>query len=191
MNEKPVHQFIRPAGIPSGEAFGVPDVWRVGRFAPSWLADSLREALHHGPEARRREVIFAVCFAESYLFEWIRDEVLRGEYRQLADYFPEESRRGIREKYRELPRRLHGAGLLPELPDFGGPHGEQWNRLVEYRDSLIHAVVSRPDQSTGNPWDEIRQLRAGWALDVVRERVRRLHLAARTEVPAWLLNVRR
>src|SRR5262245_31238247 len=43
-----------------------------GGFAIAWYADALKEARvgagdHH---ERRREIVFAVCCAESYLWEW-------------------------------------------------------------------------------------------------------------------------
>ena len=49
------------------------ELWRSASWASRWFADASREA-HIGPDvdARRREIVFAVCFVESYLFEWTR-----------------------------------------------------------------------------------------------------------------------
>src|SRR5688572_8466411 len=121
---KPPPQAIGPASIPSEEAVGVPAVrpvdrvikvpsiqataivipptiWSTYSFAPEWFADARHEARtgtdHH---ARRREIVFAVCCAESYLVEWVRDEVLRSEFRRINEFFPPNPRHpeGVRDK---------------------------------------------------------------------------------------------
>src|SRR5437763_1505475 len=67
---------------------GAATLWLTYSFAPEWFEDALHEARtgqeHH---ARRREIVFAVCFAESYLLEWVRDEVLKGDFPRLNRYF--------------------------------------------------------------------------------------------------------
>ena len=59
-------QIIRPASIASSWAVGTPTIWLNYSFAPEWFNDALTEARtgkdHH---ARRREILFAVCCAES------------------------------------------------------------------------------------------------------------------------------
>lgn len=63
-------QIIRPPSIPSAEAFGMPTIWLSYCFAPEWFADALNEAkTGRDHNTRRREIIFAVCCAESYLVE--------------------------------------------------------------------------------------------------------------------------
>ena len=51
-------------------------VWQNFRFAPDWFEDTRQEAGVSGTPARRREIVFAVCFIESYLYEWVLNEVL-------------------------------------------------------------------------------------------------------------------
>jgi hypothetical protein len=176
-----------------------PRLWTTYNWAREWFADAVVEAKVTGNEAaarsaRRREIISAVCFAESYLFEWVRDEVLKRDFDRLLTYFPSGVRRGADEKWREIPKRLHADRLIPHTPDFGGPHGEEWGTLLEYRDGLIHAAASRPAQHP--PANEPRtvpsaahlnHLAPGWAALVVKERVERLHHAAGTPPPAWLV----
>src|SRR5688572_8593570 len=66
-----------------------PTVWITSSFAPAWFQDALREArMGTDHTARRSEIVFAVCFAESYLVEWVRDAVLKGRMEQLSTYFP-------------------------------------------------------------------------------------------------------
>jgi hypothetical protein len=55
-----------------------PIVWLSDNFSEDWYLDSLHEArsAKNGPDVHnsiRREIIFSVCFLESYIFEWVRD----------------------------------------------------------------------------------------------------------------------
>ena len=74
----------------------------ITHWAKAWFADALDEAKKtQDPQARRREILFAVCFAESYLFEWVRDVVLAGkDPEDLNRYFPPVPRR-----WRRLPEK--------------------------------------------------------------------------------------
>jgi len=74
-------------------------------LAQSWFADALRETKTGGDaHARRREIVFAVCFAETYLFEWVRDEVVRGDVQKLNKYFKPGKHRGLRRNGRTFRR---------------------------------------------------------------------------------------
>ncbi len=65
MSEKKDVTVNVPAGVVS-LSVGIPTIWLTYRFAPEWFEDAIHEAQngkdHH---ARRREIIFAVCAAES------------------------------------------------------------------------------------------------------------------------------
>jgi hypothetical protein len=115
----------------------------IRHYARPWLEDAKRENRLRGRDARRREIIFAVGFAESYLFEWVRDEVLGDRFpERLDEFFPAGGRRGVRRKYADVPRALVDAQLLPELPETGDVDSQDWVKLVEYRDALVHATAS-------------------------------------------------
>ncbi len=175
---------------------GVSNISMSSSFARAWFEDAFNEAqTGQDHNSRRREIIFSICFAESYLFEWVRDEVLQRQYTRLRIYFPPRKKRGVDEKWRDIPKRLHDAKLIPQLPDFRDPHGKEWNILIKYRDGLVHAVASRPQTTsqavTERPVPsktELGNLKAGWAIRVVIERVRRLHKATGTLMPSWLVN---
>ena len=83
-------------------------------YAERWFRDACWEARR--PESRgdlhcrRRELVFAVSFAESYLFEWVAAAV-GWSPRELEHYFPSKDR-GIVEKWRRVPQALFAAGLL-------------------------------------------------------------------------------
>jgi hypothetical protein len=143
--------------------------------------------------ARRREIVFAVCFVESYLFEWARDDVLNHEFAQLPTYFPLDDKRGIRDRWKEVLKALQADGRLNQLPSVGDKNDEEWVRLVLYRDGLIHASSSRPESSRAPPEEGPRPsasvlnaVTPGWAVGIVEERARRLHACSGTQPPEWL-----
>ena len=173
----------------------VATVWTTASFAPEWFEDALREArAGAGHSQRRREILFSVCCAESYLLEWIRDEALHHDFQRVKNYFPLGDRRGVVQKWKDIPKKLHADGLIANLPDFGGPHGDQWLTLIDYRDGLVHASSSRPetDSIPGEPKpvpskDLLSQVPPGWAVCTVIDRITRLHAAAVTSAPSWLV----
>ena len=170
-----------------------PTVWRTFSFAPEWFADAMLEAGRIGHESRRREILFAVCAAESYIFEWVRDTVLDRDFLALARYFPTGARRGVTEKFREIPKELHRDRRVKGSLDCGGPEFTSFQKLVAFRDGLVHASASRPETS-GQPRedrpvpskDELDTLPRGAALNVVRTLFEKLHQDTGTSRPAWL-----
>lgn len=66
-------------------------LWKFASFSKDWFGDALREAGGmNSMDARQREIVFTVCIAENYLFEWVRDDVLDQEFRLVDHYFPAE-----------------------------------------------------------------------------------------------------
>jgi putative transcriptional regulator len=170
--------------------------WLTYSFAPDWFADALREAQtgqdHH---ARRREIVFAVCFAESYLLEWVRDEVLKGAFPRLNGYFVPGKWQSVVDKWKDIPKQLRDDRLIPAIPKLGESYWEDWLKLVNYRNGLVHARASRPESgSQGNESNplpsrsDLDRLPAGWAVQVVVTLVRRLHDAVGTSPPTWLVD---
>ncbi len=189
---------IRPPPAPAQAQGHAPTVWLSANWSRSRFEDMQREAnaavegidVRH---ARRREIIFAIAFAESYLFEWVRDDVLRGSSDELPRYFPAGVHRGPDTKWKAVLAHLERDDRIQLNPDLGGPRGEQWQRLIDYRNGLIHAAASRPDSDTQSedlrPVPQVRDLAecpAGWALSVVAFRARKLHAASGTAMPRWL-----
>ena len=169
-------------------------VWRSYSFAPEWYADAVNEARkgkdHH---ARRREIVFAVSSAESYLFEWVRDDILQRNFNELNDYFPPDEKRPITEKLKEIPKQLKKNGHILSVPDFGGQSWQNVRDLVSYRNGLLHARASRPE-TNGLPEKSmpvpskglLEGLDAGWATNVVRTLIIELHEAVGSAPPDWL-----
>ena len=189
-------QAIRPVGIPSGEAFGTPTLWLTASFAPLWFQDALSEASREqDSHARRREILFAVATAESYLLEWVRDDVLH-DFTALDRYFPADERKrshSIRDKWKAIPKQLLADGLITATPNLGGSTLNDFDKLMKFRNGLVHARSSRP-ATTGLPkaslpvpsLDDLQKLQPGWASNVVRRLIRELCVAAGTTPPHWL-----
>lgn len=170
-------------------------IWLSHNFAPEWFADALNEAkTGQSHNSRRREIIFGVCCAESYLLEWVLHEVLDGEFRKVINYFPPDSRRGVFQKWKDVPKQLHDEGLTSGIPNYGESWWKDWRQLVWYRDGLVHASSSRPETISQldkeNPLPsktKLDQLPPGWAVRTVITLVRNLHKAVGTTSPAWLI----
>lgn len=170
-----------------------PNLWLKQNFSHDWFSDALSEAKSSsGKNSRRREIVFAVCFAESYLLEWVRDEVLQQNYEKLFDYF--KKKRGIKVRWKEVIKKLAKDGLIKKSPDFNQEYWKDFIKLVKYRDGLVHANVSRPDstlleiEKRPSPTaHELDNLKPGWPTNAVKELVLRLHDAIGTNPPPWLL----
>ena len=169
-------------------------LWVTYSFASDWLNDAKAEAAGTPSAAsRRREILFAVCFAESYLYEWVRDRVLERDFARLAGFFPTGDRRGIRDRWKEVTKELEAQGLIPRAPDLSGSTWQDFRRLVDYRDGLVHALASRPE-SAALPAEKqpiptrttLEAIPRGWATATVQRLVQELHQAAGTKPPDWV-----
>jgi len=173
---------------------GQASFWLWTSFASKWYADALREARQSGQDARRREIVFAVSAAECYLFERVRDNVLPHDVAKLNGYFPPDPPfRGIAEKWKCVPRQLLYNELIVATPDLSGTTYQQFTRLADFRNGLVHARASRP-RTEGLPpkampvptAEDLAQLEPGWAARTVTALIRELHAAAGTPPPTWL-----
>lgn len=168
-------------------------VWQTSSYAREWLADAIAEADRLGQSARRREILFAVCAVETYVFEWTRDIVLERDFDKLIQYFPSKQKRGVKEKIKEVPKALQKDGRIHSALDCGGREFQDFCRLVDYRDGLVHARASRPDNVDLLPGDrplpsgqDLTALPCGWASGVARALLQRLHSDTKTTMPCWL-----
>lgn len=163
------------AGIATVELTALPGtVWLTYAFARDWYKDALREARegrdHH---ARRREILFAVCAAESYLVEWTITEALKRNFKRQNEYFPiatAQQRYGafrryfrrlgfalinrgvprenlfrapLHRRWKNIPKRLYRTGEIAGVPDFGDQDWQQFRLLLTRRHGLVHASGSR------------------------------------------------
>ena len=173
--------------------FGNLTVWRTFSFSPEWFQDTVEQANLQDHGARRREILFAVCCAESYLLEWVRDSVLNRDFEALDTYFHPSDKRPIVDKWKEIPKQLHRDGLIPSAPDLAGSVWAEFRRLVGFRNGLVHGRSSRPetddlaDESLPFPSkSQLDKLEQGWALRTAYQLIIGLNLAAGTAKPDWL-----
>lgn len=181
-------------GVAANVEIGSLTPWTSYNFASDWYADAKSEANNSNHHARRREILFSVACAESYLLEWVRDQILKHDYPSLDRYFPPGNNRPIAEKWKEVPKQLKGHGLIHSVPNLGG--GSAWGdflRLIEFRNGLLHARASRPEtpglSASSLPvpsMDQLRSLSPGWACGVVRRLIQELNTAAGTNLPDWI-----
>lgn len=193
---KPPPQTIRLVGIPSEEAAGELTVWKTFSFAPMWFGDALREATAGGgADGRRREIVFAVCSAESYIVEWIRDEILGRDFTRLSEFFPPGKQEGVEDKWKRVCAATAAQSLVASAPSFSGREWYEFTKLVELRNGLIHARASRPE-TAGVPDKELPRpskgeldsMKPGWPTRTVATLIRSLHSAAGTAGPRWVVD---
>lgn len=172
-----------------------PTIWLSLNLASEWYEDALAEARVGGDyRNRRREILFAVCAAESYLLEWVRDGVLAQNFPALKKYFPSGKQRGVARKWKEVLKQLKGDGLIPAIPDISDYVWQDFIDLLDCRDGLVHAKASRP-WTTALPTEEqplpskadLDGLPPGWAVRIVKNLIARLHSTVGTQIPAWLV----
>jgi hypothetical protein len=152
-----------------------PTVMQYATFAPRWFEDAYAESGLDGADARRREIIFSVFFAESYIFEWVRG--MNGC--PVNKYFPPGNYRNVLDKWKIIPEELYKDGLIREKPELDF---SQLGTLKNYRDGLAHASASRPRISGQGKKEKpipsmniLNKLPRGWAVKIVVNLVRRLH----------------
>jgi hypothetical protein len=176
------------------------ELWKSGTYAHAWFADAKKETSQTDDQARRREIIFAVCAVESYLFEWVRDKALNNNPHRLNHYFPvnfpvDRKKRfmGIVERWNYVIEHLHEDGTITGLPNFGEHYWEEFRELVDFRNGLVHGRASRPDTDglaeAERPEPTPQQLAEkapGWAVKLVVNLITKLHDAVGTTPPEWI-----
>jgi len=192
----PACGLVQSRAVPGSDSLALvgyePEVWIAASFAREWFADALREAsTDTDVHARRRQIIFAVCFVESYLFEWTRDLV--GPKEVAATYFPPGVWSGIRDRWKRVMGDLKANARIPQEPVLSGSQWAAFVKLVEYRDGLVHAAASRPSSSARPPREGptpalgvLQAMEAGWPVRVVVALVKHLHATVGTAPPPWL-----
>ena len=104
---QPGSRVVAMTGLAMSATLGTLTARLSKSFAPDWFADAVVEGTRGGDRgARRREILFAVAAAESYLLEWVRDDVLKCDFGRLDRYFIPGNRASIADKWRDIPKQL-------------------------------------------------------------------------------------
>lgn len=187
--------------------------WLSQTSAPQWLEDARTEAERgqelaeeleerHLPAIRQalvrflhREIVFAVCFAEAFLLEYLRDYVFihrpgKGHREALVAFVEREKddqsrplweRLGIRRRWKWAVKTLQEEGKLRDEAAF---EGQAWQRFQEdlapFRNGIVHAKLSRPvrggtEESAEPTPATLFDRGPTWATSIVTELARDLH----------------
>jgi hypothetical protein len=184
MSEKPKDIVITRGPVTMRATMLPVTVWQSDNYAEDWYRDAVAEVRSSGDHnARRREIIFASCFAESFIFEWSRRKL---QIEEIDDYFPPmprfkndpRYRRNLLYKWKEVPKELQEAGKLKLQPNLDL---SRLGELLRYRHGLIHAFASRPATDTQpqrtTPFPrkkDLKTLKLGWAVSIVYDLVSEL-----------------
>jgi hypothetical protein len=180
----------------SGTAYmsqGYLEVWRTYSFAEAWYCDTVVESKQDGADHRRKEIVFAVCFVESYLFEFVRDRVFVGELKATQRIFPVNRRIGITKRCKKVFNQLCQEKKIKKQLDWGSTMWAEFEKLVTMRGGLVHASVSRPTSASltrdarpiPDP-EDLHRIQAAWPLRVAHDVAIAMHDAAEIDPPSWL-----
>lgn len=182
-------------GIASAGGFGSPEVWITSNFAQEWLCDTCLASMQEGRRYRRIEIVSAVCFAESYLFEFVRDAVLQRNFRPLDKYFDPNRHQGVKDRFTTVLNALKKDNKITDLPDWNKPFWREFHQLVNLRDGLVHGAFSRPHRSDlrqrtmPKPTvDDFYKISPEWAMQVVISVCKELHCVTSHLIPEWVLD---
>lgn len=188
-DHKPETQAVMNVTAGDQATVGTPKNWLAQKFAKLWYNDACSQAQDLSTDARRREIIFAVACAECFLVEWLCELTGPG----CANLTLEASgKQGILDQWKELPKTLKATGKIPDTPDLAGATWASFQRIVQFRNGLLHGRASRayvpghPSPQSMPKVEELQKLRPGDARDAVRQLISELIEAAGTSVPSWL-----
>lgn len=181
---EPDRDIVLPSGVRlTGFA---PTILQYANLSESWYRDTVREAQGKDADSTRREIVFAACFLESYIFEWTRSISISG----LDKYFPPSQKRRLKEKWKEVPTELYVDQIIPVRPELDL---SDLATLVKYRNGLIHAQASRPSNADMDERSkpvpalgELDRIAHGWAQGVAKRLVLQLHAQLDTAAPGYL-----
>ncbi len=159
-------------------------VVHYANFSERWYTDAKREAAAtEGHHSKRREIIAAASFLETYIFEWARSLAID----RIEEYFPPMPRfqidprfkRSLSNKWKQIPAELYADRIIPVYPKLKLlPLGT----LVKLRYRLLYSPMKRRLAALR----ELESVAHGWALDVARRLVLDLHEQLGNEAPRYL-----
>jgi hypothetical protein len=171
------------------------------RFTDAALVDALQEYFSRSDlgDARNRATA-ALAHVEEARRLIDSEHIAEGlahleEIREGLQAISQLRRQNLIGLFSELPRQLYKNGYVPKcLGKYSKDHRQDFARLIDYRNDITHANVSRPDvlssepeasRPAGTPTAKLSALPPGWAIGVVAERIQQLHRETGTAPPEW------
>ena len=172
-----------------------PTVWISANYAKNWYLDALAEVSDVATkDNKRREIVFSVCFLESYIYEWVRNK----DIQLLKTFFGDDAKnsegkfysKSLKEKWKYIPPDM--------ISEFCGDHQKDIDLsdlgvLIGYRNGFVHGGASKPSNNDLKPKEqpkpkpeEIDCLKSGWAIRVATKLVISLHDMMNTSVPEYI-----
>ena len=168
----------------------------AANYAEDWYADALAEVNDsENKKNKRREIVFAVCFLESYIYEWVRNYGTN----YLAKYFTDTAKNfdgefytnGLKNKWKYIPPEI--ANELGEAKDIKLDLSGL-GRLIKLRNGFIHAKASKlynsstkkKDQPVPTQEELDNNINSGWAVSVAENLVISLHEKMNSDAPIYL-----
>lgn len=172
------------------------DLLVASNLARRWLADTIKEAQRENGDTTdsiRREIVFAVCFAESYIFEWAREVA---GWQEVIRYFKFDRPEKVKDRWKRVPAELYDDGVV-ETQSRPAIDWGKMGEVTQYRHGLVHGASSIPRGLKGEQGEapepvpslgDLRKRGQGWALKAVLNVVEQLHRETDTALPEYLRN---
>ncbi len=123
-------------------------------------------------------------------WEWARDHVLNRDSGKIEHYFPPDSKVGVLDQWKETLKSLNKDGLISGVPNFNSSVWHEFTKLVELRNLIVYAHISRPvkiEGSTVSFPQKLEQVPPGWPCQVFCNLASALHGCLGTSLPVWLV----
>ena len=98
----------------------------------------------------------------------------------------------LKKNFREIPKQLVADSRIAVALDCSGREWQEFQKLVKFRDGLVHANASRPETAGLGPDNkpvpskrDLDSLSPGWAVTIVRSLFQKLHADTKTPRPKW------
>ena len=193
------YKWTKQMGIIAGTGYFKDSPSKVGasiklsaKYSEKWLTDAIIESKkRESQDTIRREIVFSVCFVESYLVEWVCSLV---ELDEVASYFPLREGEGTIDRWQSVTSKLQKGQIIATEPDFS--QSDVWpefRKLVKFRDGLVYAVAclsgimeqTNKGASALSP-DDLARVVPGWACGVGITFIKELHQASSTSPLPWI-----
>ena len=169
-----------------------PTIFVAENYAEDWYKDALAEVNDSANKNnKRREIVFAACFLETYLYEWVRNHGTNF----LEKYFVKDIggkyfAGSLKDKWKYIPPDLAKKLVVTKdlKLDLSG-----LGTLINLRNGFIHAKASKLYNSSTKKKDQpcptqekLENIKSGWAVAVAEKLVISLNEKMNSNAPSYL-----